>query len=77
MSTKFLTHIFRGKSVQKLDDLKQKVTLKIEQGQKTGADNNYWEALLKELAGYRAKVSLQEQHKRKEQHNLISFLNDN
>lgn len=55
--------IFKGKSVQKLDDLKLKVTLKIEQGRKTGADNNYWEALLKELAGYRAKVSLQEQHK--------------
>ncbi|CAG5098994.1 Oidioi.mRNA.OKI2018_I69.XSR.g16155.t1.cds [Oikopleura dioica] len=55
--------IFKGKSVAKLDELKEKVTLKIEQGQKTGADINYWEALIKELAGYRAKVSLQEQHK--------------
>lgn len=54
--------IFRGKSLEKLDELASKVQIKIENGHKTGADINYWESLMNELRGYRAKVALQEQH---------------
>lgn len=64
-----VTSIFHGKSAQQLDELKQKIEMKLS-GNSDGVDIGYWESLLSQLKAHMARARLRDRH----QENLRSKL---